>query len=191
MAVGKYLGAGVLFVVVLALISAGCSSVPGMKSAESGPQGPGISDITPRDEFRQVSLAEAIEALNGSDTKGPVHIYYVRGESVDINGTARTWTIGAIRETQPLFFVFSAKGPEVVNLSNAMTAQEIPMKTTMTPAELFRQHRLLIQDITNGGRISIDSLELRKGIYTLEVKSGNTTKMYLFDSVTGKDLIQE
>lgn len=191
MAVGKFWGAMVLLVTILALMSAGCSSVPGLQGPGSTPQGSGITDITPRDEFRQVSLDEAIGALNETGTPGPVHIYYIRGEGVDINGSARSWTIGAIRQTKPLFFVFSAKGSEVVNLSYPLPAQEIPVNSIMSPADLFSQHRLLVQDITNGGKIFLDNLEIRKGVYTLEVKSGNTTKMYLFDSLTGKDLAQE
>lgn len=195
MAVGKCVGAGILLLMMIALISAGCSSVP-EKGEEIGPQSPGFTDITLRDEFQQVSLTEAIDALNESGnmdagSAAPAQIYYIRGESVDINGSARIWTIGAKRETQPFFFVFSAKGSEVVNGSYALSAHEIPIKSTITPADLFRQNQFIILNVTNGGKTSIDNLELQMGIYTLEVKSGNTTKMYQFDSVTGKDLIQE
>jgi hypothetical protein len=191
MAVGKSWGAVVLIMTIVSLMSAGCSSLPGLQGQGGTPQGSGISDITPRNEFRQVSLDEAIGALNGTGTPGSVHIYYIRGEGVDINGSARTWTIGTIRQANPFFFVFSAKGSEVVNLSYPLPAQEIPINAIMSPGDLFSQHRLLIQDVTNNGKISLDNLEIRKGAYTLEVRSGNTTKMYLFDPVTGKDLAQE
>jgi hypothetical protein len=194
MAVGKYVGAGILFMMILALISAGCSSILGTKGGESVPQGPGFSDITPRDDARSLSLAEAIDELRGVNSKWsgnqslPVNIYYVRGESLDVNGTAQAWTIGAQRDSETFFSVYDGEGSEIIDWNTRLPGQEIDFSKIVPPEDLFAQNRLLIQDVTSGGKITINELELQGNVYTMRVQSGKGTKIFLFDAFTGKKI---
>jgi hypothetical protein len=191
MAVRKFRGVVVLIVTILALMSAGCSSIPVLQGQGGTPQGPGIADITPRDEFRQVSLDEAIHALNETGTPGPVHIYYIRGEGVDVNGTAKAWEIGARRDSNVFFFVYDGKGSQTIEWKGAIPGQEIDSRKIMQPEQIFGSRRLLIQDLTNGGKNTVDELYLHNGVYTLTVRTGNGTKEYRFDALTGKSLASD
>ncbi len=178
---------------ILALLCSGCIT---SRENSGSPQGEGITDITPRDEQERIPLSGALAALEGSDLarvqdSPPIHIHYIRGESVDGNGTSQGWIIGVLKGNKPFYFVYTGSGQQIMDCNNDLPSQEIIPEKILSPDALFRQRPLLIQDLTDGGRREIDSLEVRDGSYIMTSLSEGKVRVFYFDMISGIEMKQE
>lgn len=174
MEAGKLLGLFALCIVSL-IICSGCTT-------SGTEQNPG----SPQDVAAKVSFQQAFDALKLSAPSS--HIYYIKGDSLQSDATAKEWSFGVIQGNDTFFFVYNGYGGSEIALPGKLPAQELIPGQFMQPKDLFKNHSLLINDLTNGGSRDIDELELRDGVYTLSQKFGTELKDYKFDAGTGKEI---
>ncbi len=158
------------------------------------PRGEGFTDITPRNEIEYISLNEAIEALKSTDLaqkSSPLHIHYIRGDSITSNGTAKGWIIGVFKDREPFYFVWRGGSQYTMACNSELPHEEIDPERFMDPKALFDQRPLLLQDLTEGNKREINSLELMDGSYVMTYLSGDTMRVFYFDAVSGIEARQE
>ena len=180
--------------IISTLLFTGCST-----SRENGseiPQGEGFTDITPREDLDRISLSDALSAFENPDGSGvqgslPLNIYYIRGESIDSNASARGWAIGALKDGEPVLYIYTPQGQYIMKYNGKLPSQEIDIEKVLTPEDLFKQRPLLIQDLTEGGTQDITTLELREGSYIMTHLSERKARVFYFDAVSGVETRQE
>lgn len=172
----------------------GCTSNRGIGSEI--PQGEGFTDITPREDLDRISLSDALSAFENPDGSGvrgslPLNIYYIRGESIDANASARGWAIGALKDGESLLYIYTPQGQYTMGYNGKLPSQQIDIEKVLTPEDLFKQRPRLIQDLTGGGTRDITALELREDSYIMTYLSEGKLRVFYFDAVTGVETRQE
>lgn len=169
-------------ITIIVALCAGCTTkeIPAGQSPSVPVQGGG-----------KVSLQAALDALSSSDqSRGstPVKILYIRGDSLDPAGAAKEWTIGVRQGEDGFFYIYNQWGGSTVTWPGKLPGQEIIPERFMQPGDLIAGHKLLIQDITDGGTSPIDELELRDGVYRISIQSAEGLKEYTFEAASGKEI---
>ena len=119
-----------------------------------------------------------------SDSNGHFQVYFIQGQNLDENGQAERWLFEVKTGSGKELRVFDRNGWTVIpwNVDNAM--ENISIDEIKSPSELFDQSKSLI--LQNGSVSSaVREIELRGNVYTLTIKSPDTSAVMIFDATTG------
>jgi hypothetical protein len=172
--------------VVLALLCSGCS-VPGQGS--SGGNG-GHSDITVS-PMERTTLDEAISSLRKAerdelqDLVG-MKITQVMGVRVDLDGKARTWTLGFKGLNSTKVLEYHAGDWTRLDLELPLPDEEILIDQLIPPEQLYAARRDRIREALDRHGATESDLLLARGVYTITVPSPSGTTVLIFDARTGE-----
>jgi len=179
----------ILALFILSLCSACVSqSSPNQTSQQDG----GISQIPGAVESPYISFTEAQQNLptyqpNPENVSHFIKtIYYFTGIDVDGYGNARSWIFGVGRTNGTEMLAYDKNGWIKIPWTAPAGSDEIVVDNIVSPARLFSQNTAVIlvnPSITIPER---RDLELKQGIYTLTITSGNTSRILTFNATTGE-----
>jgi len=117
-------------------------------------------------------------AVNASPEK---EILYVRGNNLDNNGQARSWTFVVRHANRTSIVTFDQKGMNLAAWKGEFPQKEIRLDSIILPEDLFLKNR---DAITGDNRAGSRDLVLAMDRYTLTT-SGTTNRVLVFDAKTG------
>ncbi|MFA4860115.1 hypothetical protein [Methanoregula sp.] len=117
-------------------------------------------------------------AVNASSDK---EILYVRGNNLDNNGQARSWTFVVRHANRTSIVTVDQKGLNLAAWNGEFRQKEIRLDSIILPEDLFLKNR---DAITGDNRTGSRDLVLSMDRYTLTT-SGTTNRVLVFDAKTG------
>ena len=194
----------ILGLLSLILCSACVSQPPANQTTR---QDAGLTQTTtvPVDSLR-ISFEEAkakladyrINALNESGNVIPVKyirrdldlsgnattVNYMRSRDLDESGDAIGWIFGVYNGDKAEFLTYDRTGWTVI--ANATIPSEaIALDTIVSPGFLFKMNKEMISGNSSPTIPERRDIELQRGIYTLTITSGSTTRTLTFNATTG------
>jgi thioredoxin-related protein len=170
-----------LFIIFLSAFTYGCTS--GNNKQEALSQN---SDL-------RIGFDQAYSSLitNTDYSKSnPIHVYYIKGTDLDSRADAKEWIFGIQQDATPYFYIYRSGGGTITTWPWDIPYQEIAINDTfLSPADLFSQHKLFLEDITSTNTQTIDELELVNGTYSLTITNNSSSTVYLYDRTTGKEIV--
>lgn len=152
--------------------------------------GSGVTTILPSEESKTIGLSQAfseIQLLNSerSNATSVINIFSVTGFMPDMNGKSKNWLIIA-KQGNAKKFIEVDKNRVLINTWNGVVPDiEILEKNIFLPENLFIKHRLRLAEYRNAGWI-FESLELRNGVYILNLINGSDLKVFSFNAENGE-----
>ena len=194
----------ILGLLSLILCSACVSQPPANQTTR---QDAGLTQTTtvPVDSLR-ISFEEAkakladyrINALNESGNVIPVKyirrdldlsgnattVNYMRSRDLDESGDAIGWIFGVYNGDKAEFLTYDRTGWTVI--ANAtLPSEAIALDTIVSPGFLFKMNKEMISGNSSPTIPERRDIELQRGIYTLTITSGSTTRTLTFNATTG------
>jgi hypothetical protein len=176
----------IMTLVALILICACLAQSPADQSSGQG----GLTQITPASEGSRLSFETAkqnfMEYLSEStnDTENRKNVNYMLSRDMDDQGNARTWIFGVSGEKGPVYLVNDISGwTSIENVT--LPSETISLDTIVTPENLLKQNRAGIMNNSSPGVTERWDLELQRGVYTLTITSGSSTRSLIFNATTG------
>jgi hypothetical protein len=176
----------IMTLVALILICACLAQSPADQSSGQG----GLTQITPASEGSRLSFETAkqnfLEYLSEStnDTENRKNVNYMLSRDMDDQGNARTWIFGVSGEKGPVYLVNDNAGWTTIE-NVTLPPEKTSLDTIVTPENLLRQNSAAILNNTATGVTERRDLELQRGVYTLTVISGSSTRILIFNATTG------
>jgi hypothetical protein len=194
----------ILGLLSLILCSACVSQPPANQTTR---QDAGLTQTTtvPVDSLR-ISFEEAkakladyrINALNESGNVIPVKyirrdldlsgnattVNYMRARDLDLSGDATGWIFGVYTGNKAEFLVYDRTG--WTTIANAtLPSEAIVLDTIVSPDFLFEKNKEMISGNSSPAIPERRDIELQRGIYTLTITSGSTSRTLTFNATTG------
>ena len=193
----------ILGLLSLILCSACVSQPPANQTTR---QDAGLTQTTvPVDNLR-ISFEEAkarladyrINALNESGNVIPVKyirrdldlsgnattVNYMRARDLDLSGDATGWIFGVYTGNKAEFLVYDRTG--WTTIANAtLPSEAIVLDTIVSPDFLFEKNKEMISENSSPAIPERRDIELQRGIYTLTITSGSTSRTLTFNATTG------
>jgi hypothetical protein len=194
----------ILGLLSLILCSACVSQPPANQTTR---QDAGLTQTTtvPVDSLR-ISFEEAkakladyrINALNESGNVIPVKyirrdldlsgiattVNYMRSRDLDLSGNATGWIFGVYTGNKSEFLVYDRTG--WTTIANAtLPSEAIVLDTIVSPDFLFEKNKEMISGNSSPAIPERRDIELQRGIYTLTITSGSTSRTLTFNATTG------
>jgi hypothetical protein len=194
----------ILGLLSLILCSACVSQPPANQTTR---QDAGLTQTTtvPVDSLR-ISFEEAkakladyrINALNESGNVIPVKyirrdldlsgnattVNYMRSRDLDLSGNATGWIFGVYTGNKAEFLVYDRTG--WTTIANAtLPSEAIVLDTIVSPDFLFEKNKEMISGNSSPAIPERRDIELQRGIYTLTITSGSTSRTLTFNATTG------
>jgi len=194
----------ILGLLSLILCSACVSQPPANQTTR---QDAGLTQTTtvPVDSLR-ISFEEAkakladyrINALNESGNVIPVKyirrdldlsgnattVNYMRSRDLDLSGNATGWIFGVYTGNKAEFLVYDRIG--WTTIANAtLPSEAIVLDTIVSPDFLFEKNKEMISGNSSPAIPERRDIELQRGIYTLTITSGSTSRTLTFNATTG------
>ena len=194
----------ILGLLSLILCSACVSQPPANQTTR---QDAGLTQTTtvPVDSLR-ISFEEAkakladyrINALNESGNVIPVKyirrdldlsgnattVNYMRSRDLDLSGDATGWIFGVYTGNKAEFLVYDRTG--WTTIANAtLPSEAIVLDTIVSPDFLFEKNKEMISGNSSPAIPERRDIELQRGIYTLTITSGSTSRTLTFNATTG------
>jgi hypothetical protein len=194
----------ILGLLSLILCSACVSQPPANQTTR---QDAGLTQTTtvPVDSLR-ISFEEAkakladyrINALNESGNVIPVKyirrdldlsgnattVNYMRSRDLDLSGNATGWIFGVYTGNKSEFLVYDRTG--WTTIANAtLPSEAIVLDTIISPDFLFEKNKEMISGNSSPAIPERRDIELQRGIYTLTITSGSTSRTLTFNATTG------
>ena len=177
----------VISTLVVLVLSSACV-LPGSESVK---QNTGLSQITNTVEISRISFDEARQKLSTYRTdslheSGNVKtIYYVHANDMDESGNAASWVFGVKNTTTTALLVYDGKGWTVIPwIITSLPSEDIDDQT-VSPGKLFAQNKAVIFSGSSPATAERRDFELKEGIYTITITSGNTNRILTFNATTG------
>ena len=179
-----------IFVLFVLTLCSACvtQSSPNQTSQQNG----GISQIQGPVESRYISFTEAQTNLPAyqPDPENVSYfiktIYYFTGIDVDGSGNARSWIFGVGRTNGTEMLAYDRSGWIKIPWTAPAGAEEIVVDNIVSPERLFSQNAAFILVNPSMTIPERRDLELKQGIYTLTITSGNTSRILTFNATTGE-----
>jgi hypothetical protein len=176
----------IMALVALIMICACLAQSPADQSSTKG----GLTQITPASEGSRISFDTAkqnfLEYLSEStnDTESRKNINYMLSRDMDDQGNARTWIFGISGDKGPVYLINDITGwTSIENVT--LPSEKISLDTIVTPENLLNQNRAAIVNNPSTGVTERWDLELQRGVYTLTIISGGSTRSLIFNATTG------
>jgi hypothetical protein len=173
--------------IALMLISACIAQPPAQMSSQ---QDQGLARITTNGESSRISFTEAEQNLweyipnSMSDTGNGKNVYYMLSRDLDESGNSTRWIFGISGNNGPVFLVIDKAGWTMIE-NVVLPPEPIVFENIVTPEALFKQNRAVIFTNPSTGVPERRDLELQRGVYTLTITSGNSSRSLIFNAATG------
>ncbi len=173
--------------IAIILISACVAQPP---AQQLSPQDQGLARITTNGDSSRFSFEEALQNLREyqpdsmNEPGYGKNVYYLLSRDLDESGTATAWIFG----------ISGIKGPEFLVIDNAgrttienviLPPDPILFENIVTPEDLIKQNRAAIFTNPSPGVPERWDLELQRGVYSLTITSGNSSRNLIFNATTG------
>jgi hypothetical protein len=112
-------------------------------------------------------------------------IHYIRGKDLDHAGYASKWMFGVRYENRSTLAYYDKAGWTLVPWQGGLPDSEIVTGTFIAPKEIIGRNSALIFGDNPPQGEWIQKLELENGRYTVIVYRQGTTRVLLFDAVSG------
>ena len=178
----------ILPLLIMILCSACVSQTP---ANQTSGQNAGLSQITVPVDPSRISFGEAQQNLkeyrtgSSNETVDGKKVYYILSRDVDGSGNATSWIFGVSRGSGTEFLVYEKTGWAAIPWNTTPPSEVIDMDTIVSPGSLFSQNRVVIPGNPSLGIPEKWDLELQRGIYTLTITSGSSSRSLIFNATTG------
>jgi hypothetical protein len=179
----------ILALIVMSICSACVSpSQPPLNETYQHNGGP-VQITSPADSTR-ISFEEAKAKLTGyrfyelNELGNAPPVYYVRSRDVDGTGNATGWIFGIHNGNRAEYLVYERSG--WTTIANAtLPSEKIALDSVLSPDLLFKKNRDLITGDQLPAIPERRDIELQRGMYTLTINAGSTTRILTFNATTG------
>jgi hypothetical protein len=111
-------------------------------------------------------------------------VNYMRSRDLDLSGNATGWIFGAYTGNKAEFLVYDRIG--WTTIANAtLPSEAIVLDTIVSPDFLFKKNKEMISGNPSPAIPERRDIELQRGIYTLTITSGSTSRTLTFNATTG------
>jgi hypothetical protein len=178
----------ILALFIFSLCSACVSQPP--ENQTPGPNA-GLTQITLPVDSSRISFGEAQQNLreygSGSmnETDDGKTVYYMLSRDLDESGKATSWIFGITSKSGAEFLVYDKTGFISIPWNATIASEKINMDTIVSPDSLFIQNKAVISSSPSTTIPERMDLELQRGIYTLTITSGSSTRSLTFNATTG------
>ncbi|MDD4136501.1 MAG: hypothetical protein PHT99_01220 [Methanoregula sp.] len=186
----------VIVLILIAVITAGCSSLPFFGPGATPEKiNIGFSSTTRVPEHETYSFESVTKRLADvvfdednnipANTTTDRQILYFRGMQMDNAGNADNWMFIVRHGDTVSIVAYDKYGETITGWNTSYQAQAIPMDRILSPVELFNRNQAIIfvpqQDTSPGPT----ELELQRTNYTLTISGKDKTRILIFDATTG------
>ena len=177
----------IVTLIALILISACMAQQPANQSSQ---QNQGLDQVTSKGEPSRIGFEEVKKDLgehqSGSmnETSNEKKVYFMLSRDLDEQGNATSWIFGVSGINGQEFLVKDRAGWTTIE-KVTLPSEQIFLDTIVTPENLFIQNRAVIFKNPSPAVPERRDLELQRGVYTLTIVSGNSTKSLTFNATTG------
>jgi len=146
-----------------------------------------ISDnkIPPKMGLRDVFVQIAVMNSENKNITPEIKIFSVTGLVPDGEGKADSWLLITKQGNEAKFIEYNERGVLVNKWYGDVAGNEINPDNTMSSEDLFLKHqsrlRIYLDDAWNS-----DKLELINGTFTLSLKKGTESKIFVFNAKSGE-----
>ena len=178
----------VISALVILILCSGCTSQP--QAGNTSQQG-GLNQVTVPVKTPRIGFEEAQQKLVQYRTasmheSGNVKtIYYFQAGDMDASGKAASWVFGVKNTTTAELLVYSGTGWRVIPWIITPLPQEILTDRIVPPGNLFAQNQAIIIGDSSRAPAERRDLELKDGVYTVTITSGNSPRILTFNASTG------
>jgi hypothetical protein len=176
----------------LMLLSA-CTMLP---TANETSQAGGLAQVSEPVESPYITFDAALNNLPANqldperDSTFIKTIYYVVGIDVDGSGNARNWIFGVRLSDGTAMLGYDGKSWTTIPWKAPTDLEEISVDSIVSPERLFSRNAALIVADPHSVVPERRDIELKQGIYTVTLTSGNTNKILTFNATTGELITQ-
>ncbi|WP_321505512.1 hypothetical protein [uncultured Methanoregula sp.] len=176
----------------------GCSSTPPAMQPNKTPAGTdfGFRPVTALpDDQQALSFKESTADLAGlyldagsrsaPNTSPGNQILYIRGNNLNANGDARSWTFVVRHNNRTSLVTYDLQGRKISEWMGNFSRKEIQLDSIIPPDELFLKNRPAIIGDTKENLTESRDLVLSMDSYTLTVSGRDAKRILVFDAKTG------
>ena len=181
-----------IFAILALLIMILCSACISQPPANQTPgNNAGLAQITVAADSSRISFEEARQILREyrsdslNESADGKTAYYMLSRDVDEAGNAMTWIFGVSGGSGAEFLVYDKTGMTTIPWNATLPAEAIVMDSIVSPGSLFSQNKAVIAGSSSPAIPERWDLELQRGIYTLTIISGNSSRSLTFNATTG------
>jgi hypothetical protein len=178
----------ILALFILSLCSA-CVSQPPVNQTQG--KNTGLTQITVPVDSSRISFGEVQQRLreygvnSSKESDNSDSIYYLLSRDIDESGNASIWIFGVSRQSGAEFLIYEKTGWTSVPWNATLLSESINLDTIVSPASLLSQNKAVISGNSSLAIPERWDLELQRGIYTLTITSGNSSRSLTFNATTG------
>lgn len=179
----------ILGLLSLILCSACVSQPPTNQTTQ---QSGGLVQVSVPTESSYISFDVAqrnLQAYQPDSVNNPTlitKVYYITGIDVEQSGNARSWIFGVRDANGTEMLAYDRSGWVTLPWNASPVLEEIQDDSMVSPARLFSQNTAVIIGNPPSAIPERRDLELKQGIYTLTITSGNTARILSFNATTGE-----
>ena len=186
----------ILTLLVLILCSA-CIGQPSPDNLQPPPDTPsphdvGLARVSAPDESPYISFETAYRELQmyrpdiTNESTVIKTVYFVHGTNVDGGGNATGWIFGMSYSNVTGLLAYDRGGWKTIPWNTPVLPAPINTKNIVLPGRLFSQNKAVILGNPSPSVPERRDLELIRGIYTLTITSGSTSRILTFNATTGE-----
>jgi hypothetical protein len=143
----------------------------------------GAIAVLPNEGAQKIGLNQTFNKIQL--LKPTVSIFSVTGIMPDMDGKSDKWLIIA-KQGNAKKFIEVDRNRVLINTWNGIVPDtDIIEKNILLPENLFIKHKVRLMEYRNAGWI-FESLELKNGIYLLNLKNGSNLKVFSFNAENGE-----
>ena len=120
--------------------------------------------------------------LEGSGNATTVN--YMRSRDLDESGNATGWIFGIYNGDKAEFLTYDRTGWTII-ANAALPSETIALDSVVSPDFLFKMNKEMISGNSSPTIPERRDIELQRGIYTLTITSGSTSRTFTFNATTG------
>lgn len=171
---------------ILLILCSACTSLPSDKEKEGGLQQVAIPAETPRISFEEakLSLGEYRKTSLNESSIVSEKIYYVSANDVDEYGNATSWVFG-VKTAKTELLVYKGKVWTDIPWIIPELPSEIYSDRVISPKNLFAQNKAAIFGDSSKATTERRDIELKDGVYTVSITTGNSVRILNFNASTG------
>jgi uncharacterized protein YxeA len=178
----------ILALLIMILCSACISQPPANQTSGNNA---GLAQITVAADSTRISFEEARQILREyrsdslNESADGKTAYYMLSRDVDEAGNATSWIFGVSSGSAAEFLVYDKTGMTTIPWNATLPAEAIVTDSIVSPGSLFSQNKAVIAGSSSPAIPERWDLELQRGIYTLTIISGNSSRSLTFNATTG------
>ena len=183
----------VISTLIFLVLCSACVSPFGDQKKQEG----GLTQVTVTAASSRISFEEAYQNLkdyrvdSSSVSPDNKRIYYILARDVDDSGNAMSWVFGVNNGMGDRLLIYEKSGWTVFPNSNpTLPSNEILIDSIISPGNLITTNKEIIAKTLASTIPDRKDLELQEGIYKLNVYSGNSGKVIMFNATSGALITQ-